>query len=382
MRRTGRLMAAVAAALLVVVPASVAQGAPGGGGRPDNPGQGQGQGGGKPDGAGSKKGDAYSDLWVIARDVDGVPITTQFTVEGETVTCVQPITFSDLSANPDVVQLAGANVYPYDLTHGDMPYLIPLVGEAAPELEMEPCDVDPAYLTEVSEVDLGRLNLGRSPEKVLAKQLRDVQTFLNSGEVALDASGRFVLVGTDLTLDSPLANLAVYQSVLETGLIQTPESPMPVPDVDLDELQLTATALAAGSPKEDFEITVDTVAYLNRILGIPVDTAWAEVMPVLPNVAGWTGETFLNYGGFAYDRADFFPGCVDYYDISTGTEREGVPLTTVVPFAGAATGSGVDGYVRLAEDARDVLVWVHARGENVHAVDPITQDGLCSAPAE
>ena len=364
-------MTVLVAGALVAVPASIAQGAPGGGGKPDNPGQGQGGGGGGNSGGNSgnsksPKGNLYSDLWVIARDAGGVPITVSFTVAGEdgeeTSTCVQPITFDSTAGFP---VLSGTGVYPYDSSA----YLIPLAGLEAPALDLEPCEVLPEYAGYVSEVDLGRLNLGRSPERVLSKQLGDVELFLAGGPASLDASGRLVV--NEVALDSPLANLAASQSILETGAIGTTA----VPAVDLGPLALTAAMVAAGSPKEDFEITVDTVQYLNRILNIPAQSTWGEVTPTLPSA---TGERFLDYTGFAYDRSTAFPGCVTYVDPADGYAEKTAHLTDVVPFAGSSTGSGIDGYVGLAEDARDVLVWVHGMGVLVLAVDPITTSSLCT----
>ena len=365
-------MTVLVAGALVAVPASIAQGAPGGGGKPDNPGQGQGGGGGGGNSGGNSgnsknpKGNLYSDLWVIARNASGVPITVSYTVAGEngteTSTCVQPITFNGGVGFP---ALSGPDLYPYD----SPAYLIPLAGDEAPALDLEPCDVLPEYAAYVSEVDLGRLNLGRSPERVLSKQLGDVEVFLAGGPASLDASGRLVV--NDVALDSPLANLAAYQSILETGWI----GGTPVPTVDLGPLALTAAMVAAGSPKEDFTITVDTVQYLNRILNIPAQSTWGEVTPTLPSN---TGERFLDYSGFAYDRSAAFPGCVTYVDPADGYTEKTAHLTDLVPFAGSSTGSGIDGYVGLAEDARDVLVWVHGMGVLVLAVDPITTSDLCT----
>jgi hypothetical protein len=376
MRPMRQLLTALVAVMLIVVPASIAQGAQGGG-KPDNPGSGQGNSGGHSGKANNPKGNLYSDLWVIARDDRGVPITVTYEIRGEgdepeTATCVQPITF-DGSAG--FTPLTGSNVYPYDATA----YLVPLVGTSDPELE--PCDVRADAVSYVSEVDLGRLNLGRAPERVLTKQLAEVLIFLNSGELGLDSSGRFIHVGTDETLDSPLANLALYQAVLENG----PTGELSAVDneagLGLDPLELTAAAFAAGAPKEGFEITVDTIQYLNRILNIPTQTGWGEVMPVL---TGDTGEQFLNYAGFAYDRSAMFPGCVTYVDPLDGYTEKTSYLKDVVPFEGDVTSSGIDGYASLAEDARDVLVWVHDMGALVLDVDPITAEDVCltSPPTE
>ena len=357
LRRTSTL---AVAALLVAGPVAAAYAAPGGGpGKP--PGAGQG-GGNRPDNpgqaTGSGKGSGYADLMVIARDSEGLPILD---VNG----CVQPITADPAIGVP---VFSATDLYPYD---SDV-YAIPLAGTspvalAEEEDELEPCDPLAEYASYVSEVDLGRLNLGRSPERVLAKQLSDVVAALSGATVTLDASGR--LVADEVAIDSPLQNLTIYQSILETGQI----GPLAVPAVDLGDWQLTATALAAGAPKEGFEITVDTVQYLNRILNIPSDTDWAGTLPPV------NGEEFLDFRGLgSYDRAGTFPGCVRWnQEIFPGKAPTSIMSEVFSDIANSATGN-IDAYVQLAEDAHKVLVWVHDQGILIHSVDPITVDSnLC-----
>ena len=372
-----RLLAVLVAVLLIAVPATLAQGAPGGGpGKPPGAGNGGGGNGGGGNGGGkanpgNKLGDLYADLMVLARYADGTPITVTHGDE----TCLQPITPTPVG---DLVN--GSGVYPYEQ---DM-YYIPLVGdqmavmaEEEDEDELEPCDVQAEYADLVEEVDLGRLNLGRAPERVLTKQLRDVQVFLTSGDIGLDASGRFTRSIDDVvvqTLDSPLANLAAYQSILETGRIGTIGIPNLEPDFDLSFWELTAAQFGAAAPKDAFTITVDTVQYLNRILGIPLQQDWDGVT----TIGSETGEVFVSFAGFAYDRDETFPGCARYRVLNDdGTwYDETKALTEVVPFTGTGQGSGVDGYAKFAEDARKVLVWTHD-AELLLEVDFITHNEVC-----
>ncbi len=276
-----RLLALIVAALLLLTPAAIAQGAPGGGpGKPDGVGNGGGGGGNPNKGPGNKLGDLYADLMVIARYVDGTPIVDQ-------EKCLRPIWHPepgeevpvDFTEVPSTVNSKA--VYPYAQTE----YYIPLVWEEVPvassavtaeaedEDELEPCDVQADYLGYVEEVDLGRLNLGRSPDRVLNKQLGDVEIFLTSGAtIGLDASGRFTRIVDEVvvqTLDSPLANMAAYRSILKSLPATIGEVPVLGLGVDLTDWELTAAQFAAAAPKEDFVITVDTAQYLNRILGIP-----------------------------------------------------------------------------------------------------------------
>jgi hypothetical protein len=142
----------------------------GGGGKNDR--------GEKPSTAGSARGDLYGDMYVILRDDNGVPILNE---DG----FVQPV---DADGNP-----------------------IPLDEEGAP--------IDPSLAT---EVELGRLNVGRAPTQVLDRRAEEVITLLNSAtELSLDAAGRLVVTvdGVAKTIDSPLENLAIYVALMTTGTI-------------------------------------------------------------------------------------------------------------------------------------------------------------------
>ena len=358
MRQGLKVVSAIGvAALLMLGPVTTAVGAPGG--QPGKPTDvGQGNGGGKPNpGKSQGKGGLYADLMVIARDSDGLPI-----LDGNG--CYQPITDDPSIA---VAEFVDANLYPYD---GPV-FAIPLVGSIAAlaedDDELEPCDPASEYYAGfVSEVDLGRLNLGRSPERVLLKQLDDVVASLSGATVTLDASGRLVADGA--TIDSPLQNLTVYQSILETGKI----GPLDVPAVALDDWGLTAAAVAAGSPKEAFAITVDTIQYLNRILDIPADTYRATLTDA-------TGESFLDFGAVeAYDRADVFPGCIAWDPAYNPAQASTSVMESVFYDEGNTATGNVDAYVQFAEDARKVLVFVHDQGILIDSVDPILEDsGNC-----
>jgi len=367
-----RLLMVLVAVLLIAVPASLAQGAPGGGpGRPPDAGNGGGGGGNPNKGPGQKLGDLYADLWVIARDDTGLPMTIDLLGE----TCLRPITDTYL-VDREVPGDPGM-------------YFIPLVGEAytpsagdavvalSEDDELAPCDVDPAYLLEVDEVDLGRLNLGRAPVRVLDKQLGDVVSTLfgtNVTNVIMDASGRYVAVEGEVqtTLDSPLANLAVYQEILKTLTIDgypPPEFPSDQSALGrpLTPWEITAAALAAGAPKEGFEITDDTVQYLNRILAVPAGAEEHGGMPVLETTV--LGESFLDFDSMpAYTRSAMFPGYINYYPPGQGATCVSI-LNHV--FTDGADGyveasepnGGLAAYVQFAEDARKVLVAVHGIGE-------------------
>jgi hypothetical protein len=116
---------------------------------------------------GTKKGGLYAELVEILRDEDGVPILVQLP-NGEWV--VQPV---DADGNSLIQIVDGAVVVD--------------------------ADGEPVYSGTPTEVDLGRLNVGRSPHSVLAFRYDDVIATINSDEVtsvSLDASGRLVLTTT------------------------------------------------------------------------------------------------------------------------------------------------------------------------------------------
>ena len=380
-----RLLMVLVAVLLIAVPASLAQGAPGGGGgppegvgnRPD------GVGGGRPDGAGTKKGDIYADLWVSGRYADGTPVVDD---NG----CVRPIVIGDPNSPPAGLDLLKTvldlgETRPLYGDYDQTAYLIPLVGDTLTTLvvededELEPCDVDVSTGWAAIETDMGRLNLGRANPNVLKQQLMAVEEFIRVAEpvkIGLDASGRFTQVEAgDVidTVDSPLENMAAMQSILEEADIGMSD----IPEVQLTDLQLAAAQLAAATPKEDtFEFGVDVVQYLGRILSIPDDT---DVMDV---VTGDTGEQFLNFSGFGpYTRSTMFPGQIYYYPPAQGATCVPI-LNEVFPsgsdgYVEASVPGGLAAYVQFAEDARQVLVAVHDIGETyLIDVDSIRTDDI------
>lgn len=273
--------------------------------------------GGKPSTAGSKRGDLFGDLWVIQRDDEGVPILTP---EG----FVQP-----LDANGD---------------------LIPLDEEGSP--------FDPSL---VVEVELSRLNVGRSPNQVLDQRADEVIRLLEDATaVALDAAGRLVITSSDgsvSTIDSPLENLAIYVALMTTGGIPGITD---LPGDDLDYLvdheisaaDYTAAAsfLAAASDKAS-TLTEDGVAYISAFLDINTTKV------------GDVTYTDFDFEDFSYDRSDAYDGItvvvlvpqpdgsyipteVDLYEAVFGG----------VDYEGAET---LDAFTQAADDARAVIEFVH-----------------------
>jgi len=273
-------------------------------------------GGGKPDSAGTMKGDLYGDLWVILRDENGVPILSD---EG----FPQPI---DEDGN-----------------------LIPLDEEGAPVDE-----------TLVQEVELGRLNVGRSPDKVTDRAYDEAIAALNSAiDVELDQAGRIVVTladGTEKTIDSPIENLALYTTLMTEGYLPGLEDNEVLGDLDFlksgsdltnDDLDVAASLLAAGADKFG-TLNIDQVAYLNSILGI----------------AEMTSEDYVDYSTFDYNRDATYTGDITYYvqqaDGSIVQVTE--PILDAV-FGGesytSSDGIAITDFSTAADDALQMIEFVH-----------------------
>jgi hypothetical protein len=267
-------------------------------------------GGGKPAGAGSKKGDLYGDMVVLLRDPNGVPIL----VDG----LVQVIAY---------VYDASGNLVPYVVDGKQM--VIPYVdGELATTINGVP-----VYS---AEVDLGRLSVGRAPTKVLDHSLTEALSKLTSGTVTLDSTGRLAVDG--VTIDSPLENLALYDKYMTTGSL---------PGVTLPAGFNPASLLAAASDKYG-TISVDTVVYMNSILGIN------------------SGTTYYDFSTTNYDRyttwknatasvlvlqpdGSYKPTVVNLYDAVFNNTNWVDPTPT----------GGADDFATAADDYRAVIEFVH-----------------------
>jgi hypothetical protein len=370
-KRPLTVVATATLALLLAAPAGAALAkGPGGGGGTGGSGSGSGggtggggTGGGGTGGGGTgggggttSKGSALGDLNMVLRNTSGVPMVDGYG-------CLQPITTVE---TPGFTKAELPDMYQYDVSV----YLIPLMGPADPTA---PCDLQAAYATAVVPVDFGRLSVGRSPEKVLAKQLADVTALMTApgAVLTLDASGRIVV--NDAAIDSPLQSLAIYQQLLEKRNVAG------VPSIGgLEFMELAAAAFAAAADKTAAQ-TIDTVQYMNRILNIPTTATWDSSLQVTSSKGT---EVFLNYLGFEYNRAEMFPGCITYWDLSSATPKEVGPSKIVdVVFPGQT--QDVDlvnakAFASMVDDARQVLLFVHDQVEI--SVDPIGT--IASCPTE
>lgn len=271
--------------------------------------------GSKPGSAGTARGDLYGDMYVILRDDNGVPILSS-------AGFVQPI---DANGN-----------------------LIPLDAEGAP--------IDPSL---VVEVELSRLNVGRSPTSVLDRRSSEVVSLLNSATaISLDPAGRLVVTTADgtKTIDAPLENLALYVALMTTGSIPGVTD---LPGTELDFLvdgKLTsqdlqvATGLFAAAADKTITVSPDAVAYMNAILGINTVKT------------GDVTYSSMDYSSYTYDRSDAYDG--DMITILV-KQVDGSYLPTQVNIYEAVfnstdyTQTGFDAFSTAVNDARAVIAFIH-----------------------
>jgi|GEM_PF-727137 len=297
-----------------------------GGGSPDRPdgskgiGKGNGNGGGT--GGGGKKGDLYGDMYVILRDVNGVPVLSP---SG----CLQPV---------DEYGVA-----------------LPL------DEECHPLDEDAAI-----EVDLGRANVVRSPSKTIDRGLEEVMSFLVQADtIKTDAAGRMVINigGVDKTTDAPIENLALYRELINKGSLPvTLKSSVVIEDglevmfdgdmaPDAADL-LAAKSFFAGATDKAVPVTMDKIIYSHVILDLDGTIVQNGTKYVSFTELGFTYNREAAYGNkYADILVEVAPG---YY------ERQTVNVFNYI-FGGVTyteTG-GAAVYTQAVDDARLVVNFVH-----------------------
>ncbi|MDO8363964.1 MAG: hypothetical protein Q7V88_13785 [Actinomycetota bacterium] len=317
------------------------------------------------DGEGSGTGDVFADLIVVLRDEDGVPLLRQFVVPSdvspgltEEMYCVQPMSTTSIPAVLPVENPAD----------GRQVYLIPLMGDPGapppPEgEEVEVCDPQPSYAMYVQEAELERLNMARQPDEVKDRKLSDVMVkLLTADEVTLDGAGRITVDG--VPIDASPEHAAIYLSLMSSGSIPG-LGVEPAAISPLDAWMLAAASVGTASGKET-PITIDSVQYYNRIVGV-VDE-YVEV----PGV--WTvdflrttppgGEQFVDFGDFSYSRSDVFQGCATWLDVPSLTWQvspvaELAQFSDLPPIAEGGTVANVAGFAQMADDVREVILLLH-----------------------
>ena len=278
--------------------------------------------GGRPPGAGTMKGDLYGDMVVLLRDENGEPVLVNDQL--------QVIAF---------IYDETGNVVPLTDSAGNL-VIIPYDEEG--ELLGEVVVDGTTYSVVPAEVDLGRLSVARSPSRVLDHALDEALSKLTAefAVIGLDPSGRLTVDG--VTIDSPLENLALYDAYMTTGSI---------PGVTLPAGFNPASLLAAAADKTG-SIIVDTVVYMNSILGI--------------NTEG----SYYDFSTYSYDREATWKTVeveVLVYDPATDTYVKKFVNIYDVVFDNTdwtdTTAGGADDFAQAADYYLQVIEFVHDNAE-------------------
>ena len=154
------------------------------------------------------------------------------------------------------------------------------------------------------------------------------------------ATGRLAVNG--VTIDSPLENLALYDTYMKTGTL---------PGVTLPANFNPASLLAAAADKTG-NITVDTVVYMNSILGVNSGTTYHDFSTVnYDRYTTWKNATatvlVLQPDGVTYKAET-----VNLYDAVFNSTNWTDPTAT----------GGADDFAAAADDYLKVIEFVHDNG--------------------
>jgi hypothetical protein len=281
-----------------------------------------------------KKGSDFGDIWVILRDDLGNPI---------------------LDANGNIQPCLDAGCT----------RVIQLTADG--ELPIE-------YTDQVIAVEFGRLNIARAPNSVLEHSLVEALTKLDDQvwgvDVTLDASGRLVIDG--VAIDSPLENLALYEALLTSPVVDgmvvlsvttnlegggTTTLTFSVPESM--RLDLAASAIAAASDKTG-DLNVDEIVNISKFLDVDDELATL--------VGSYTYDRLDTYGEVTVwvlvptvvptpDPADDPAATTTVYVPTEVHVLDTVTFNTVPTIA--ADSDGIDRFAQAADDSVQVLEYVH-----------------------
>jgi len=297
----------------------------------------------------------YGDLYVLKRDVNGVPEMLDIPVydeegepTGETLWVVQP------------------------------------VGEDGEPLELDAeGELTEASLLLAQPVEFGRLNIVRSPQSVLDQALGEALKVINLGEAfSLDFCGRLTIWNRDLvegsetngeliitkTIDSPRENMAIYQEIMNNGFSNKLTA---LGGTGIDPYTLAASCFAAGSDKTG-TVNIDEVVYVNGFMDClgcePIEN---EHEYDFDNNNKW----YFNFGDcdchsqFQYNRDVYKSRMLSIITLSPdGTwKEEVVSVFKAMEDRGLFTyrwgqetfKTHVDGFAAAVDDAVQVLEFVH-----------------------
>ena len=225
-----KILSSILILILILTTTSVVFAGKGGG---NGGGNGGGRGGGGGGGEVPDTGTLYGDLYVILRDVNGVPIfhTETITVpeseegpgEEVVVNCLQPISAVTASITIDTYDGGTLTIDAFEGEPFALPSYVDPVGD------LVECELTEEMADWVQSVDFGRLNMGRAPVSVIAHAFDEAVNKMNAATaISLDPAGRLVLTLPDeetddpldtveKTIDAPAENLALYIGMMTDG---------------------------------------------------------------------------------------------------------------------------------------------------------------------
>ena len=317
-------------------------------------------------GSDTEKGDLFGDLYILVRDDNGVPITTE--IGGEAY--VQPAAFyTDDSGLPtDPV-----------LENGDY---------VALELDAEGSIVTPQYypvyddpsgeLVVPKEVDLGRLNEARAPDNVLQRAYDEAMANLSLSvePITQDPMGRLEYYkepGVPTAIDSPLENLALYKALMTS--IMDPTKEFTIADSTGAEIFNASKRPAdyrgvsdpPGSPDDSEHVMLDYAAAMLSAAADKTGDLDVDVVITMNNFLGINGDTapeYFKFGDYIHERLNHFGNDEAELLVQDKVDSKTYHVMTVSVFESILGGEDrhaehAKGFAAAADDDLTVLEYVH-----------------------
>ena len=298
-----------------------------------------GMGGGRPGGSGTKKGGLYGDLYDIEWTAAGSP---ELDSDGN----VEAVAYVDTDGDGVGDKLLSEQLG----LDSNVTLLIKWVQDSEGAWELSNVAYDKAdptktyssvpgtYTIVTGTVDFGRTSVARSPDKVLQQQIDEFEKTLSTASaVTVGPDGRIQLTTPDgeVTVDSPLTNLALYAVLMGT------DRDLTLDDAARDALSTAGVlpqALLAAAADKTGTITVDYVAYLDTALGINKVTTDNSTSPPTTTV------TYDDLSSYTYTRSDVWSQAV---------------IDTVFGGTNVVAPDGADAFAQAADDYLQVIEYAH-----------------------
>lgn len=116
------------------------------------------------------------------------------------------------------------------------------------------------------DVELGRLNVARSPSHVLDRALAEALATINPALYNLSSLDQVIaqiLAETAVRIDSPLQNLGLYKDLVSDGQVTGLD-----PVASTDRYVMLAAIFIGGAADKTLPVTTDVVVAINTIMGL------------------------------------------------------------------------------------------------------------------